>query len=202
MMFDLNDVPGRTTPEANQAIYRFTGIPADPAAPRRAPVTLPAQTAHLGFLPELFETYPDALVIFTHRDPLKFIGSSANLTGVLHWMRSDDVDLSIRGPIMAAVYEILLGGAMQQRIAGEVPAEQITDVLPNMADPVATIEEAMPRSACPSTNRCGRRSGVSRVKPKESSAFIATTPLASASTSQPSSNSDYIEHYGVELEHT
>ena len=146
MMFDLNDVPGRTTPEANQAIYRFhrqflQTLQHRDGHPSRFLLKTPA---HLGFLPELFETYPDALVIFTHRDPLKFIGSSANLTGVLHWMRSDDVDLSIRGPIMAAVYEILLGGAMQQRIAGAVPAEQITDVhfRTLMADPVATIEEA------------------------------------------------------------
>ena len=45
---------------------------------------------------------------------------------------------------MAAVYEILLGGAMQQRIAGAVLAEQITDVhfRTLMADPVATIEQA------------------------------------------------------------
>ena len=39
-------------------------------------------------------------------------------------MRSDDVDLSMRGPIMAAVYEILLGRAMQQRIAGAVPSSR------------------------------------------------------------------------------
>ena len=159
MMFDLNDLPDRSTPEANQAIYRFhkrflqtlqhrdrqrstehCGHSAGLSGAR----FLLKTPAHLGFLPELFATYPDARVVFTHRDPLKFIGSSANLTGVLHWMRSDDVDLSMRGPIMAAVYEILLGGALQQRIAGAVPNEQIADVhfRTLMADPVASVEAA------------------------------------------------------------
>ena len=209
MMFDLNDVPGRTTPEANQAIYRFHRQFLQTLQHRDGHRSrfLLKTPAHLGFLPELFETYPDALVIFTHRDPLKFIGSSANLTGVLHWMRSDDVDLSIRGPIMAAVYEILLGGAMQQRIAGEVPAEQITTSISERSWPTRSprSKRPMPRSACPSTNRCGRRfRRISSPNPKESSAFIATTPLASASTSRACerSSSDYIEHYGVELEHT
>ncbi|MEM9468173.1 MAG: sulfotransferase [Actinomycetota bacterium] len=150
MMFDLNDLPDRSTPEANQAIYRFhkrflqTLQHRDRRRGERVGRFLLKTPAHLGFLPELFATYPDARVVFTHRDPLKFIGSSANLTGVLHWMRSDDVDLSVRGPIMAAVYEILLGGAMQQRIAGAVPGEQITDVhfRTLMADPVAVIEAA------------------------------------------------------------
>lgn len=146
MMFDLNELPDRSTPEANQAIYRFhkrflQTLQHRDGRPSRFLLKTPA---HLGFLPELFATYPDARVVFTHRDPLKFIGSSANLTGVLHWMRSDDVDMSMRGPIMAAVYEILLGGAMQQRIAGAVPAEQITDVhfRTLLADPVAAIEAA------------------------------------------------------------
>ena len=102
-------------------------------------------------------------------------------------MRSDDVDLSIRGPIMAAVYEILLGGAMQQRIAGAVPAEQITDVhfRTLMADPVATIEQAYAALGVPFHE--SMRSSIPAYlesKPKESSASIATTPLASASTSR------------------
>jgi hypothetical protein len=209
MMFDLNDVPGRTTPETNQAIYRFhrqflQTLQHRDGRPSRFLLKTPA---HLGFLPELFETYPDALVIFTHRDPLKFIGSSANLTGVLHWMRSDDVDLSIRGPIMAAVYEILLGGAMQQRIAGAVPAEQITDVhfRTLMADPVATVEEAYAALGVPFHE--SMRSSIPAYldsKPKGKFGIHRYDParLGLDESSLRAQFSDYIKHYGVELEHT
>lgn len=146
MMFDLSAVGDRSSPEVSQAIYRLHKQILQTLQHRDGhPSTfLLKSPAHLGFLPDLFATYPDARVVFTHRDPLKFIGSSANLTGVLHWMRSDRVDLAERGPIMAAVYEILLGGAMAQRIAGAVPADQITDVhfRSLLADPVGAIEGA------------------------------------------------------------
>ena len=67
---------------------------------------------------------------------------------------------------MAAVYEILLGGAMQQRIAGAVPAEQITDVhfRTLMADPVATIEQAYAALGVPFHESMQVDSGVSRVQ--------------------------------------
>ena len=209
MMFDLNDVADRTTPEANQAIYRFHKrfLQTLQHVDGHRSTFLLKTPAHLGFLPELFETYPDARVVFTHRDPLKFIGSSANLTGVLHWMRSDDVDLSVRGPIMAAVYEILLGGAMQQRIAGAVPAEQITDVhfRTLMADPVATIEsayaalglafDASMRDSIPAylASKPKGKFGVHRYDPAR---------LGLDETGLRAQFADYIEHYGVALEDT
>ena len=101
-------------------------------------------------------------------------------------MRSDDVDLSIRGPIMAAVYEILLGGAMQQRIAGAVPAEQITDVhfRTLMADPVATIEQAYAALGVPFHDSM-RSSIPAYLESKPKGKFgIHPDPLASASTSR------------------
>jgi hypothetical protein len=163
--------------------------------------------AHLGFLPELFATYPDAKVVFTHRDPLKFIGSSANLTGVLHWMRSDEVDLSMRGPIMAAVYEILLGGAMQQRITGAVPAAQITDVhfRALMADPVASIEHAYAALDLP-FDESMRRSVPDYLasKPKGKFGVHRYDParLGLDESGLRAQFADYIAHYDVALEDT
>jgi hypothetical protein len=45
--------------------------------------------SHLGCLPTLFKTFPDARVVFTHRDPIRAQASVTNLLGTLYWMRSD-----------------------------------------------------------------------------------------------------------------
>jgi hypothetical protein len=222
MMFDLNELPERSTPEANAAIYRFhkrflqtlqhrdrerSTEHRDRQAGRPSSRFLLKTPAHLGFLPELFATYPDAKVVFTHRDPLKFIGSSANLTGVLHWMRSDEVDLSMRGPIMAAVYEILLGGAMQQRITGAVPAAQITDVhfRALMADPVASIEHAYAALDLP-FDESMRRSVPDYLasKPKGKFGVHRYDParLGLDESGLRAQFADYIAHYDVALEDT
>ncbi len=98
--------------------------------------------AHLGSLADLLAVYPDARMIHTHRDPLKFVGSSANLTATLHWMRSVELDKSGRGPLMSLAYQLMLGLVMGQRAAGDVPEAQMADLhfTDLMADPVAAIE--------------------------------------------------------------
>lgn len=45
--------------------------------------------SHLGNLPTIFNVFPDARVIFTHRDPIKAFASNTNLLGTFYWMRSD-----------------------------------------------------------------------------------------------------------------
>jgi hypothetical protein len=52
-------------------------------------------------LPSLFDVYPDARIIRTHRDPLKTTASSISLIGTLKWMRCNEVDMS-RAPAMLA----------------------------------------------------------------------------------------------------
>jgi hypothetical protein len=88
--------------------------------------------------------YPDALMIHTHRDPLKFVGSSANITATLRWMRSTSLDKEGRGPLMSLAYQLMLGMVMGQRASGEVPAGQMADLhfKDLMSDPVAAIVAA------------------------------------------------------------
>ncbi|MDJ0847966.1 MAG: sulfotransferase [Myxococcota bacterium] len=47
---------------------------------------------HLHALPTLFETYPDARVAVTHRDPLTLLASLTSLIANLRWAHSDAVD--------------------------------------------------------------------------------------------------------------
>jgi hypothetical protein len=48
--------------------------------------------AHLWGLEHLLETYPDARIVFTHRDPVKSLTSYASLTALVRTMGSDHVD--------------------------------------------------------------------------------------------------------------
>jgi len=83
---------------------------------------------HQSFMPTLFEVFPDARVIVTHRDPVKAQGSVTNLIGTLYWMRSDQ-------PFDAEAFEQLLtpegtAARLEQMIdwieSGAVPAAQLT----------------------------------------------------------------------------
>lgn len=49
--------------------------------------------AHLGYLPELRDRFPDAHLVHLHRDPRETIPSGASLNATLHAMHADQVDL-------------------------------------------------------------------------------------------------------------
>ncbi len=48
--------------------------------------------AHMWGLEHLLKTYPDARIVFTHRDPVKSLTSYASLTALVRSMGSDEVD--------------------------------------------------------------------------------------------------------------
>ena len=80
---------------------------------------------HLHDLPTLFETYPDARVAVTHRDPLSLLASLTSLIANLRFAHSDEVDA---GAIAAAhirryrrTFERLVEWVDEERL----PAEQI-----------------------------------------------------------------------------
>jgi hypothetical protein len=82
---------------------------------------------HQSYLPTLFEVFPDARVIVTHRDPVKAQGSVTNLLGTFYWMRSNR-------PFDAQAFEELLtpegtAARLEQMIdwieSGAIPAGQI-----------------------------------------------------------------------------
>lgn len=99
--------------------------------------------SHMNQLAALFETYPDARVVVTHRDPLRVLGSLANLMASLRWARSERVDYAALVGAMAFGHVYLAERVMEARDAGTLPAEQILDVryCDLVADPVATLRE-------------------------------------------------------------
>lgn len=61
---------------------------------------------HLMTLEALFATYPDAWIVQTHRDPAKTMPSTASITALVQWMRTDhvDVDALVQAITMAFTY--------------------------------------------------------------------------------------------------
>jgi hypothetical protein len=81
---------------------------------------------HLAGLPALMQVYPDARIIYTHRDPAEAMGSYCSLVAVAWGMTSDAVNLK-----RVADY-VLTTAAYSQKIAREtlpsIPKDQIYHV--------------------------------------------------------------------------
>lgn len=97
--------------------------------------------SHLSRLAALFATYPDARVVITHRDPLRVIGSLADLMAALQWMRSDHVDYDAIVALLAFGVGYEMDNVSAERDAGGLPERQITDVLYRdlVDDPAGTV---------------------------------------------------------------
>jgi hypothetical protein len=85
--------------------------------------------SHLGYLPQIFDVFPDARVVLTHRDPIKAFASNTDLLGTFYWMRSDK-------PFDASAFENLLtheavAARLNQVIEwsdnGSIPVERLSN---------------------------------------------------------------------------
>jgi hypothetical protein len=115
--------------------------------------------SHLSALPALFAEYPDARVVITHRDPLRVVGSLADLMATLQWMHSDRVDHGAIAGMLGAGLAYLMDQVTADRDAGRVPAGQITDIVyPDLAaDPVSVVHRLYAHWDLPVTDEFDRR---------------------------------------------
>jgi Sulfotransferase family len=81
---------------------------------------------HLGELTTLLETFPDALVVHCHRNPLEAIPSAASLIEAARRMRSDDVDPLEIGTEVLDRFSDLVDRALQARQS--LPADNLMDL--------------------------------------------------------------------------
>jgi hypothetical protein len=97
--------------------------------------------SHLSSLPLVFATYPDARVVITHRDPLRVVGSLADMMATLHWMHSNRVAYEGLVEFLCMGLEIQMNSVTAERDSGVLPLDQITDVLYSdlVADPFGTV---------------------------------------------------------------
>ncbi len=97
---------------------------------------------HLGPIDALLEVYPDALLVQTHRDPLRVIPSVASLELHMRRVGCDEVDLHALGRQQLEVWRRLLeqGMAVRERLharAGGIADVHFRDLL---SDPIACVE--------------------------------------------------------------
>jgi hypothetical protein len=114
--------------------------------------------AHLWHLPALLAEYPDAVVVQTHRDPLKVIASISALAAHLRRMASDET--SVAEAAVEYADDIVLGleRGIAARDDGTLPAAQVHDVhfTDYLADPIGEIRRlyaALGRELTPDTEQ-------------------------------------------------
>ena len=84
--------------------------------------------AHMWGLEHLLRTYPDARIVFTHRDPVKSVTSYASLTTLVREMGSDDVDPFEVAEDWTARLRRVLEHVMDVRNAGSYPGAMFYDM--------------------------------------------------------------------------
>lgn len=99
----------------------------------------------LTHLPSVLEVYPDAGIIWPHRDPVKALASVVNLIGTLHWMRSDQAFI---GDTLAQYTNADLAAAMMSQPIrwvedGLLPRERLCNVhyADFVRDPMSVVEQ-------------------------------------------------------------
>jgi hypothetical protein len=102
---------------------------------------------HLWCLGALLDEYPNALLVQTHRDPLRIVASLSSLMSVLRQLGSADISQ----PDIAAEFADYLAKGLDRSVAaredGTVPADRVVDVQFRefVADPFTTIRKIYDR---------------------------------------------------------
>ena len=118
--------------------------------------------AHLWHVDALAAEYPDAVIVQTHRDPLKVIASTSALSTHLRRMASDAPDITEVAADWAEDIFVGLDRGMDARARAVIPSERIVDVhfQDFVADPIATVRQiysALGRELDEATERGIRR---------------------------------------------
>ena len=124
--------------------------------------------AHMWGLEHLLRTYPDARIVFTHRDPVKSVTSYASLTTLVRTAGSDDVDqLEIAQDWIARLKRVI-DHALAVRAAGPYPDAIFYDMQFSdfVADQFAVISDIYDAFGLPMSD-----DGAARMQ-----AFIADNP--------------------------
>lgn len=124
--------------------------------------------AHLWGLEHLLSTYPDARIVFTHRDPVKSVTSYASLTTLVREAGSDQVDPFEIAEDWTARLRRVIEHALEVRKAGPYPDAVFYDMyFPDfVADQFAVVEDIYDALGLPMTD-----AGAARMQ-----AFIADNP--------------------------
>jgi hypothetical protein len=161
--------------------------------------------AHMWGLEHLLAKYPDARIVFTHRDPVKSMTSYASLTALVRSMGSDDVDPVEIAEDWTARIKRVLEHAIAVRAEGDYPAAQFYDMhfQDFVSDQFAVVEKIYAAFDLPMTEAASTRMkafiadnpkgkhGIHRYSPEE----YGVKPEAIRESFRP-----YLERFGLEPE--
>jgi hypothetical protein len=83
---------------------------------------------HLSRVRALFAAYPDAVLIHTHRDPLKTVPSTISLAATVRFLRSDAVDLPALSRLIGLGFRSMLEEVIDLRERGQIPRDRVLDL--------------------------------------------------------------------------
>ena len=97
--------------------------------------------AHLGSLTALLQAYPDARMVFTHRDPADSLPSLASLLRFLHQVFASPPPAKEAGKFTVEYLEKILAAGQRTRTSAQFPSAQALDLKYHdlVADPVGTV---------------------------------------------------------------
>jgi hypothetical protein len=99
--------------------------------------------AYLFMFDDLLKAYPDASVVFTHRDPARTMPSTVSTTAMVRWIRSDSVDVPALAELVNLMFSAGLNTVAERYNDGTLPKltghVRFTEL---MTDPVAAIAQA------------------------------------------------------------
>ncbi len=158
---------------------------------------------YLPVLDLVFQFFPDAWILLTHRDPLKTLPSGMSTLASVRWQRSDFVDLHDLTGSAAATFDLMLH-VKNRRDAGDFP-DRLVDVhfRDQMRDPTSGIRAAYEKMGRPFDEAHERRIlDYVANKPKGKYGRHAYAPEDWGFTKDAvrEQTRAYVEAYGVELE--
>ena len=115
--------------------------------------------AHMWAPWSMMAEYPNALVINTHRDPLRVVCSLASLTDLLRRLASDEVSITEAAQGWVEDVAVGLDRAVAARRDGTIPPEQAVDVFFGdfLRDPMAVVHSIYERLGIELTNEADKR---------------------------------------------
>ena len=189
-------------PRTYRAHRRFLQTLQHGSTPRRWLLKSPA---HMAAIPALLGEYPDAVIVQIHRDPLKFVGSTASTTAMINWLRSDSVDRTAHGQIALLGISGILNLVRTLRASGALPDDQFVDspYVDLIADPVAAVRKIYAHAGLAWPAGHDETIGAYlRDKPKNKFGKHEYTLEEYGLDEEQvrAAYADYIEHYGIEAE--
>jgi hypothetical protein len=95
---------------------------------------------HPLYLDALHETYPDARLVMTHRDPAEVVGSICSLIKYVRAIYSDDVDLKGIGETFMDTFQVMIDRANAFRAKHGAKAIHDVQYAATLSDPMGSVK--------------------------------------------------------------